>query len=140
MSTHDETDKNSKHLLKFGVTVTICSLLDRKMLCINEISGILDHTEACESIVEMAHAPHIGLHPEIRAYALTLIELQVPITQLQQQCREFAKDDSVMPLVTSITDLYLTITKPRLSIVHSLLDSVYHNVLWQKKISINGFA
>jgi hypothetical protein len=62
------------------------------MLCINEISGILDHTEACESIVEMARAPRIGLHPEIRAYALTLIELQVPITQLQQRCREFAKE------------------------------------------------
>jgi len=36
--------------------------------------------------------PRIGLHPEIRTYALSLVKLQVPITQLQQHYREFAKD------------------------------------------------
>ncbi|KAG1743911.1 hypothetical protein EDB19DRAFT_1927409 [Suillus lakei] len=75
VSTHDEMDKNSK-----------------KMLCIDEITGIFDHTEACESLVQMDRDPRIGLHPEIRTYALSLVKLQVPITQLQQRCREFAKD------------------------------------------------
>ncbi|KAG0693411.1 hypothetical protein DFH29DRAFT_881464 [Suillus ampliporus] len=75
VSTHDEMDKNSK-----------------KMLCIDKIAGIFDHTEACESLLEMDHNPQIGLHPEIRTFALSLMKLQVPITQLQQRCHEFAKD------------------------------------------------
>ncbi|KAG0707973.1 hypothetical protein DFH29DRAFT_994602 [Suillus ampliporus] len=75
VSTHDDMDKNSK-----------------KMLCIDEIAGIFDHTEACESLLEMDCNPQIGLHPEIRTFALSLVKLQVPITQLQQCCHEFAKD------------------------------------------------
>lgn len=54
------------------------------MLCINEISGIFDHTETCDLLVEMTCTPRIALHPDIRTYALSLLELQVPITQLQQ--------------------------------------------------------
>jgi hypothetical protein len=58
--------------------------IDKKMLCIDEISGVFDHTLACESLIVMACSSWIGLHPDIRTYALSLIELHIPITQLQQ--------------------------------------------------------
>ncbi|KAG1732822.1 hypothetical protein EDB19DRAFT_1831179 [Suillus lakei] len=64
----------------------------KKMLCIDKITGIFNHTEACESLVQMDRDPQIGLHPEIQTYTLSLVKLQVPITQLQQRCCEFAKD------------------------------------------------
>jgi len=66
--------------------------LDKKLLCIDEISGILDHTDACTEVVEMDRNPRIALHPEIRQYALDLIKLSVPLPQLQQCCHDFAQD------------------------------------------------
>ena len=42
--------------------------------------------------MEMDRNPHIPLHPDIRQYALELVKLSVPLTQLQQRCRDFARD------------------------------------------------
>ncbi|KAG1777869.1 hypothetical protein EV702DRAFT_1196667 [Suillus placidus] len=80
--------KNPRHIYTRCTRIYQC----KKMLCIDEIAGIFDHTEACESLLQMDRDPQIGLHPEIRTYALSLVKLQVPITQLQQCCCDFAKD------------------------------------------------
>ena len=66
--------------------------LDKKLLCVDEISGILNHTDACMEVVEMDRNPRIALHPKIWQYALDLIKLSVPLTQLQQCCHDFAQD------------------------------------------------
>lgn len=39
----------------------------------------------------MIRNPRISLHPDIRSYALELLTLHVPPVQLQQRCRDFAK-------------------------------------------------
>ena len=64
---------------------------DISLLTIDEISGILDHSAACEDTNIMNRDPPMALHPELRAYALSLIKDNIPKTQLQQLCRRFAE-------------------------------------------------
>ncbi|KAG6876273.1 hypothetical protein C0992_000236 [Termitomyces sp. T32_za158] len=46
---------------------------DEHLITIEEISGILDHSAACNNVQEMDQDPSIKLHPELRAYALSLL-------------------------------------------------------------------
>ncbi|RDB27252.1 hypothetical protein Hypma_004515 [Hypsizygus marmoreus] len=61
-----------------------------RMLTIDEISGILDHSTACTEVQEMDRNPSIGLHPELRNYALSLLRDNIPLTQLQHLCKKWA--------------------------------------------------
>lgn len=36
--------------------------------------------------------PRIPLHPNIRDYALELLRMNIPLTQLQQCCRQYAQE------------------------------------------------
>ncbi|KAJ7637334.1 hypothetical protein DFH06DRAFT_1433440 [Mycena polygramma] len=40
----------------------------------------------------MDKKPPIPLHPELRAHALSLLRIRVPLTQLKQLCREWAQN------------------------------------------------
>ncbi|KAG0692955.1 hypothetical protein DFH29DRAFT_985619 [Suillus ampliporus] len=62
-----------------------------RLLTIDEISGIFDHGEQCQELVEMLHNPRIPLHPDMREYALGLLRRNIPLTQLQHMCREWGK-------------------------------------------------
>lgn len=63
---------------------------ESRLLTIEEISGILDHSSACNELQQMDRDPPIGLHPDLRAYALGLLRDNIPITQLQQLCKKWA--------------------------------------------------
>jgi hypothetical protein len=65
-------------------------LLDLWLLTIEEISGILDHSSACNELQDMDCDPSIGFHPKLRAYALDLLRENIPITQIQQLCKKWA--------------------------------------------------
>jgi hypothetical protein len=65
-------------------------LLDLRLLTIEEISGILNHSSACDELQDMDRDPSIGLHPELCAYALDLLCENIPITQIQQLCKKWA--------------------------------------------------
>ena len=62
------------------------------LLCVDEILGVFDHTEACQQVMEMDRNPHIPLHPDLRNYALELLRMSVPLPQLQQRCHHYAKE------------------------------------------------
>jgi len=62
------------------------------LLCIDEMSGVFDHTDACQQLTEMDRNPRIPLHPDIRNFALELLWMSVPLTQLQQRCHDYAKE------------------------------------------------
>ncbi|KAG1765864.1 hypothetical protein EV702DRAFT_1050858 [Suillus placidus] len=64
---------------------------DNSLVVIEEVSGIFDHSSACEAELEMDHDPCIPLHPELREFALALLRLNTPLMQLQEQCHSFAK-------------------------------------------------
>ncbi|KAL4062260.1 hypothetical protein J3A83DRAFT_4195542 [Scleroderma citrinum] len=38
---------------------------NRMLLCIDEILGVFDHTDACQQLMEMDHNPQIPLHLDI---------------------------------------------------------------------------
>jgi len=57
---------------------------------INEISGILEHSDACQDLIQMDQKLAIPLHPELREYALSLLQDWVPIGQVQLLCREWS--------------------------------------------------
>ena len=58
---------------------------------IDEISGILDHSSACDEQEIMDCTPRIPLHPDLREHALSLLHDLVPLTWLQQLCCDWAK-------------------------------------------------
>jgi len=89
---------------------------------IDEITGIFDHTPICEAIKEMPGSPHIPLHPDLRNFALHLIQDDsLSPAQLCKRCHEWAKekwgtdypagDDSHRFMLSShkTTSLYRTI-------------------------------
>ncbi|KAG2145254.1 hypothetical protein DEU56DRAFT_934815 [Suillus clintonianus] len=104
---------------------------------IEEVSGIFDHSSACEAELEMDHDPRIPLHPDLREFALALLCLNTPLTQLQEHCRGFAKqkwgdlagDTHARYMLTShdSTSLYRTIAReigiPQRSAAEANLDS-----------------
>ena len=57
---------------------------------INEISGILEHSDACQDLIQMDRKPAIPLHPELREYALSLLRDRVPIGQVHLLCWEWS--------------------------------------------------
>ncbi|KAJ7938246.1 hypothetical protein B0H13DRAFT_1550355, partial [Mycena leptocephala] len=73
MSTHDETDKDNPILLT-----------------IDEILGDFSHSTQCLESVSMDRNPRIPLHPELRDFALSLLRMRLPLSQMKKQCREWA--------------------------------------------------
>ena len=61
-----------------------------KLLAVNEISGILEHSDACKDMIQMDRKPSIPLHHELREYALSLLRDRVPISRVRLLCREWS--------------------------------------------------
>ena len=60
------------------------------MLVIDEISGMLDHSPACQQLIEMSKNPIIPLHPDLREHALSLLRSLTPISHVCLLCRTWA--------------------------------------------------
>ncbi|KAJ7171536.1 hypothetical protein C8R46DRAFT_846840, partial [Mycena filopes] len=73
-STHDESDKDNPILLS-----------------IDEILGDFSHSASCLKTESMDRNPRIPLQPELRDFALSLIRKRLPLPQLRQQCRDWAR-------------------------------------------------
>ena len=56
------------------------------LLTIDEISGILDHSPSCKQLLEMDQNASIPLHPDLKAFALSLLRDNIPLAQLRQMC------------------------------------------------------
>ncbi|KAJ7799023.1 hypothetical protein B0H14DRAFT_3886261 [Mycena olivaceomarginata] len=65
---------------------------DGQLIAIDHISGVLDHSPACEDIIEMSRNPRVGLHPELREYALSLLRKKAPISLIRSECATWAKE------------------------------------------------
>jgi hypothetical protein len=64
--------------------------LECRLVSINSIGGVLDHSAACTATVEITRDPPIPLHPEIRDYALLLLADCIPLTQIQHLAKKHA--------------------------------------------------
>ncbi|KAJ7763793.1 hypothetical protein B0H16DRAFT_1310984 [Mycena metata] len=73
-STHDERDPKNPIVLT-----------------IDEIIGQFTHSITCQQTQTMSRNPRIPLHPDLRAHALVLLRQKLPLPQLKQQCREWAR-------------------------------------------------
>ncbi|KAJ7183914.1 hypothetical protein C8R46DRAFT_1210048 [Mycena filopes] len=62
-----------------------------ELLTIDEIIGDFTHSAECQMLDEMDKNPPIPLHPELRAEALSLLRLRVPLAQLKQLGRVWAQ-------------------------------------------------
>jgi hypothetical protein len=60
------------------------------IVSINLIGGIFEHSIACTMTVEMMRDLPIPLHPDVCAYALTLLQDCIPLMQLQHLAKKFA--------------------------------------------------
>ncbi|KAJ6557769.1 hypothetical protein B0H19DRAFT_945764 [Mycena capillaripes] len=62
-----------------------------EILTIDEVAGEFTHFAECQAQTEMELNPRIPLHPELREYALSLLQICVPLSQLKQLCRTWAE-------------------------------------------------
>jgi hypothetical protein len=91
ISTHDEQNAHGR-LVSPCFDLSHCVLFqDKKLLIIDEISGMLDHSPACQEHIVMSRKPTIPLHPELREHALSLLRDLVPIGRIRLLCRSWAK-------------------------------------------------
>ncbi|KAM6494944.1 hypothetical protein JOM56_009567, partial [Amanita muscaria] len=81
--------KNIKCSMYARVVSTHDSSKD-KVLAINEIAGILEHSDACQDVIQMDQKPSIPLHPELWEYALSLLRDRIPISRVRILCREWS--------------------------------------------------
>ncbi len=65
-------------------------MIVNRLLTIDEISGILDHSPSCKQLLEMDRNASIPLHPDLKAFALSLLRDNIPLTQLRQMCKQWA--------------------------------------------------
>ena len=65
-------------------------LLDERMIAIDEITGIYDHTDNCTAQIEMEHNPCLPLHSDLCKYALSLLQKNVPLSLLCSECLSWA--------------------------------------------------
>ncbi|KAJ7483905.1 hypothetical protein B0H11DRAFT_1722928, partial [Mycena galericulata] len=111
---------------EFWMRVTTTHMtLDPKsdILTVDEIVGNFTHSAECLGLTEMDKNPPIPLHPELRAYALSLLRIRVPLSQLRQLCRAWAQKkwdsaigDSSFRYVLNdheTTSLYRTLARER---------------------------
>lgn len=61
------------------------------MIAVDEISGILDHSDLCDEQTVMERDPCVPLHPELRAYALGLLRKNTPLALLRTECLAWAE-------------------------------------------------
>ncbi|KAJ7438106.1 hypothetical protein B0H11DRAFT_1612261, partial [Mycena galericulata] len=64
---------------------------DSMILTIDEVAGEFAHSAECLSLTEMEINPRIPLHPLLREYALSLLRIRVPLSQMKQLCRAWAE-------------------------------------------------
>ena len=69
----------------------ILTEIDGRMIAIDTISGIFDHSERCMAQIEMDRNPPVALHPELREYALSLLRESTPLYLLRFKCATWAK-------------------------------------------------
>ena len=87
--THDENDpKGKSHYMCYVCNLDVDTV--NHLLTIDEISGILDHSLSCRQLLEMDRDASIVLHPDLKAYALSLLHDNIPLTQLRQMCKHWA--------------------------------------------------
>jgi hypothetical protein len=65
-------------------------ILDDRMVAIDEVSGILDHSDDCKHQIEMERNPRLPLHQDLRNYALKLLRENVPLSLLRAKCLDWA--------------------------------------------------
>ncbi|KAF7332853.1 hypothetical protein MVEN_02390300 [Mycena venus] len=87
---------------------------DSMILTIDEIAGEFTHSAECLALTEMEINPQIPLHPELREYALSLLRIRVPLSQLKQLCRTWAekkwepwRENTVFPQAPARDNLHL---------------------------------
>ncbi|KAJ7165212.1 hypothetical protein C8R46DRAFT_901169 [Mycena filopes] len=74
------------------ITTTHMSLDPKsELLTIDEIIGDFTHSAECQMLDVMDKNPPMPLHPKLRAEALSLLRLRVPLAQLKQLCRVWAQ-------------------------------------------------
>ena len=64
--------------------------IDGRLIVVNEISGVLDHSADCQAQVEMYKDPIIPLYPDVQKYLEDLATKNILLTQMQHLCKEFA--------------------------------------------------
>ncbi|KAJ7463288.1 hypothetical protein FB451DRAFT_1043328, partial [Mycena latifolia] len=104
------------------LTTTHAADSDNSMiLTIDEISGDFTHSAECLDQTEMDINPRVPLNHDLRDYALSLLRLRVPLSQLKQLCRTWAEnrwgsspgDDYSRFVITNYetTSLYRTLAR-----------------------------
>ncbi|KAJ7449970.1 hypothetical protein B0H11DRAFT_1743364, partial [Mycena galericulata] len=96
---------------------------DSMILTVDEVAGEFGHSAECLSLTEMEINPRIPLDPQLREYALSLLRIRVPLSQLKQLCRSWAEkkwgtisgDHSTRYVLASheTTSLYRTLARER---------------------------
>ena len=66
-------------------------MVDGRLLAIDKISGILDHSDECNSQIKMERDPQLSLHQELREYALGLLRKNTPLSLLRAECSAWAE-------------------------------------------------
>ena len=61
------------------------------MIAVDEISGILDHSDSCKDQIEMDRNPRVPLSPELRNYALDLLREKTPLPLLRSKTTSWAE-------------------------------------------------
>ncbi|KAJ7136679.1 hypothetical protein C8R44DRAFT_608573, partial [Mycena epipterygia] len=74
------------------ITPSLHSDLKSGILIVDEIVSNFTHSTECLSLKEMENPPPIPLHPELREYALSLLCIRVPLSQLKTLCHEWAQN------------------------------------------------
>ncbi|KAF8168414.1 hypothetical protein B0H34DRAFT_779746 [Crassisporium funariophilum] len=65
--------------------------INNHMIAIDEISGILDHSEHCKEQIEMEQNLRVPLSPELQNYALELLQENTPLCLLRSKCTIWAE-------------------------------------------------
>jgi len=69
----------------------IFTLTDGRLLAIDEISGILDHSDECNFQIEMERDTRLPLNQELREYALGLLRKNSLLSLLCPECSAWAE-------------------------------------------------
>ncbi|KAH6884047.1 hypothetical protein BKA70DRAFT_1446097 [Coprinopsis sp. MPI-PUGE-AT-0042] len=77
---------------QFHVVMISTHLMDGKFLAIDSLTGLFDHTAACNALVKMDHDPLMPLHPEIRNHALDLLRMKSSLHTLRHECKKYANE------------------------------------------------
>ncbi|KAJ3515621.1 hypothetical protein NMY22_g14404 [Coprinellus aureogranulatus] len=63
-----------------------------KFLAIDQITGIFDHSDACDAQVVMDRDPRVPIHPDLRTYVLGLLREKTPLYLVRKKALEWSKN------------------------------------------------